>query len=99
MRVEGPDGALAKWPPPRVQLVPWVSLEMTKIYEIGPLQLDAETRVLTHAGTPMALGARGVAVLAVLVSRANEYVSKAAIMDAAWPGLVVEDGNLAVQSS
>jgi len=72
---------------------------MTKIYEIGPLQLDAETRVLTHAGTPMALGARGVAVLAVLVSRANEYVSKAAIIDAAWPGLVVEDGNLPVQIS
>ena len=47
----------------------------------------------------MALGARAVAVLAVLVSRANEYVQKSAILDAAWPGLVVEEANLAVQIS
>lgn len=72
---------------------------MTKIYEIGPLQLDPEARVLTQGGVPMALGARGVAVLAALVSRPNQYMSKAAIMDEAWPGLVVEDGNLAVQIS
>jgi len=72
---------------------------MTKIYEMGELQLDAEALVLTHEGVPTPLGPRGVAVLAVLVSRANEYVSKAVIMDTAWPGLVVEDGNLTVQIS
>ena len=72
---------------------------MTEIYDLGPLRLDMRARVLTHAGAPTALGARGVAVLAALVSRANEFVSKAAIMQAAWPGLVVEDGNLAVQIS
>jgi len=72
---------------------------MRKLYEIGPLQLDVEARVLTHAGAPVSLGARGVAVLTALVSRANEYVQKAAIMEAAWPGLVVEEGNLAVQIS
>ena len=72
---------------------------MTEIYEIGPLHLDTQARVLTQGGVPMALGARGVAVLAALVSRPNQYMSKAAIMDEAWPGLVVEDGNLAVQIS
>lgn len=72
---------------------------MKKIYEMGPLRLDAEALVLTEAGTPLALGARGVAVLSALVSRANEYVTKATIMDVAWPGLVVEEGNLAVQIS
>ena len=72
---------------------------MRKLYEIGPLQLDPEGRVLTHAGAAVPIGARGVAVLTALVSRANEYVEKAAILDAAWPGLVVEEANLAVQIS
>ena len=69
------------------------------LYEIGPLRLDPEARVLTHAGAPLALGARAIAVLTTLVGQAQEYVSKAAILDAAWPGLVVEEANLAVQIS
>jgi predicted ATPase/DNA-binding winged helix-turn-helix (wHTH) protein/Tfp pilus assembly protein PilF len=72
---------------------------MRKLYEIGELRLDPEAGVLTRAGEPVALGARAVAVLTALVSRANEYVPKAEIMDAAWPGLVVEEANLAVQIS
>jgi len=72
---------------------------MSDHYDIGPLRLDPEARVLTEGDAPVALGARGVAVLAALVSRAPEYVSKAAILDAAWPGLVVEEANLAVQIS
>ena len=35
---------------------------MTKIYEIGPFQLDAEAGVLTKAGVPVTLGSRAVAV-------------------------------------
>jgi predicted ATPase/DNA-binding winged helix-turn-helix (wHTH) protein len=68
-------------------------------YELGPFGLDPALGVLTKAGVPQPLGARAVAVLAVLVQRANEYVSKAAIIDAAWPGLVVTESNLAVQIS
>ena len=55
--------------------------------------------MLTEAGVPVALGSRAVAVLATLVERSNEYVQKGAIMDAAWPGVVVEESNLAVQIS
>jgi predicted ATPase/DNA-binding winged helix-turn-helix (wHTH) protein/Tfp pilus assembly protein PilF len=69
------------------------------LYEIGPLRLDPEAQVLTEAGTPLALGARAVAVLTVLVSQAHKYVPKAAILDAAWPGLVVDEANLSVQVS
>ena len=54
---------------------------------------------LTHEGVATALGARGVAVLSVLVGHHAEYVEKSAILDAAWPGLVVEEANLAVQIS
>src|SRR6185437_6699631 len=75
------------------------AIGMRKVYELGPFRLDTEARVLTHDGVSAALGARGVAVLAVLVSHAGEHVEKSAILDAAWPGLVVEEANLAVQIS
>src|SRR5689334_5764239 len=68
-------------------------------YELGPLRLDPRARVLTHEGVPVGLGARAVSVLAVLVDSAPEYVAKSAILEAAWPGLVVEEANLAVQIS
>src|SRR5689334_13598115 len=68
-------------------------------YEIGPFHLDPGVGVLTQAGVPQALGAQGVAVLTVLVQQADSYVSKAAILDAAWPGRVVGESNLTVQIS
>jgi predicted ATPase/DNA-binding winged helix-turn-helix (wHTH) protein len=72
---------------------------VTAVFEIGPFRLDLRAKVVTHDGKPVALGARAVVVLATLVEKANEHVTKAAILDAAWPGLVVEEGNLAVQIS
>ena len=72
---------------------------VTKIYDIGPFRLDAEALVLTEAGVPVALGSRGVAVLTALVKQPNVYVRKESIMEAAWPGVVVEENNLAVQIS
>ena len=75
------------------------SNRMRTIYELGPFRLDTEARVLTHDGVATELGARGVAALVVLVSRAGEYVDKSVIVDAAWPGLVVDEANLAVQIS
>ncbi len=72
---------------------------MTRIYDIGPFRLDSDGGALTKAGVPMALGSRAVAVLTTLVRRTNEYVQKGSIMDAAWPGVVVEESNLAVQIS
>jgi len=68
-------------------------------YHIGPLRLDVDAQVLIHDGAAVALGARAVAVLSVLVSRANEFVEKSAILNVAWPGVVVEEVNLAVQIS
>jgi DNA-binding winged helix-turn-helix (wHTH) protein len=70
---------------------------VNRVFEIGPFRLDANAGVLTRAGNPSVLGPRAVAVLKTLVEHPNQYVSKAGIIDAAWPGLVVEEGNLAVQ--
>jgi predicted ATPase/DNA-binding winged helix-turn-helix (wHTH) protein len=72
---------------------------MRKLYKLGPLLLDQESRVLTHEGVVLAVGARAVAVLSALVSHARECVTKPALLDAAWPGLVVEEANLSVQIS
>jgi predicted ATPase/DNA-binding winged helix-turn-helix (wHTH) protein len=72
---------------------------MRTIYDFGPFRLDTEARVLTFDGVATALGARGVTVLAALVSRAGEYVDKSTLVDAAWPDAVVEENNLAVQIS
>lgn len=72
---------------------------MNSIYDLGPLRLDAGTKVLLRAGAPLALGPRAIAVLKVLVERHPEYVPKAAILDAAWPDAAVEESNLAVQIS
>jgi class 3 adenylate cyclase/DNA-binding winged helix-turn-helix (wHTH) protein len=46
---------------------------------------------------PVALSKRAVALLCVLVERAGALVSKDALIEAAWPGLAIEDSNLTVQ--
>jgi predicted ATPase/DNA-binding winged helix-turn-helix (wHTH) protein len=69
------------------------------VYEIGPFRLDPGAAVLTRLGMAEALGPRAVAVFTVLVQNAHQPVTKNALMDAAWPGLVVEEANLSVQIS
>jgi TolB-like protein/DNA-binding winged helix-turn-helix (wHTH) protein len=56
---------------------------------------------LDQAGlaTPVSIGSRALALLGLLVERQGELVSKDAIMEAVWPGVVVEEGNLTVQLS
>jgi len=49
--------------------------------------------------TPIALGSRTLDLLALLVSRRGELVSKDEILAAVWPGRVVEEANLNVQIS
>ena len=68
-------------------------------FQLGPFRLGGSPDVLLLDGQPVALGARGAAVLRVLVSAAPEFVAKDRIVDAAWPGLVVEESNLSVQIS
>jgi TolB-like protein len=48
---------------------------------------------------PIAIGARALDVLRVLIAARGELVSKDEIMAAVWPGIVVEDNNLTVQMS
>lgn len=70
---------------------------MTRWLTLGPFQIDKVTNLLLRDGAPVALGPRAVAVLRVLVERAGLPVSKEELINAAWPGLAVEDSNLTVQ--
>src|SRR5258706_708868 len=55
-----------------------------------------ERRLLDH-GRPLPLGARDFDVLTTLIDRAGDLVTKAELMDRVWPGVVVEENNIAVQ--
>src|SRR5260221_14493728 len=70
---------------------------MTTIYTFGPFRLDADARILFRKTEPTGLGQRAVALLCALIERAGVPVSKDALVEAAWPGLAVEDSNLTVQ--
>jgi len=63
-------------------------------WEIRPRE-----RVLIVGGEPARIGSRAFDVLWALVQRAGHVVGKAELIDAAWPGLVVEENNLSVQIS
>ncbi|HKU05424.1 MAG TPA: winged helix-turn-helix domain-containing protein [Bradyrhizobium sp.] len=66
-------------------------------YKFGSFALDAETGALLCGGAPILLGQRGAALLRLLLDRAASPVGKDALMEAAWPGLNVEESNLTVQ--
>jgi predicted ATPase/DNA-binding winged helix-turn-helix (wHTH) protein len=60
----------------------------------GPYALFVSERRLEKEGRPVHLGGRAMDILAALVARAGEVVSKAELSEAAWPGMVVEEGSL-----
>jgi TolB-like protein/Flp pilus assembly protein TadD len=75
----------------------WIRSGMATNYKLGPFRLDAKAEILFLGAEPVALGQRAVALLRVLVERAGVPVSKNALIEAAWPGLAVEESNLSVQ--
>jgi TolB-like protein/tetratricopeptide (TPR) repeat protein len=70
---------------------------MATIHKFGPFRLDADAEILFRGAEPTVLGQRAVALLRLLLERAGAPVSKDALIEAAWPGLAIEDSNLTVQ--
>src|SRR5262245_49928521 len=60
----------------------------------GPFVLEAGQ--LSRDGKPVALGSKALALLAALEAT-DGPVSKDVLLEAAWPGTLVEDNNLTVQ--
>ena len=77
---------------------------MTTSGAVGPLrfgrfELQPSERRLLVDGESVPVGARAFDVLLALAERPDCLVSKRALMDLVWPGLVVQENNLAAQVS
>jgi TolB-like protein/Tfp pilus assembly protein PilF len=70
---------------------------MGTVYKFGSFRLDADAEILFRGDVPTVLGQRAVALLRLLLEQAGAPVSKNALIEAAWPGLAIEDSNLTVQ--
>lgn len=66
-------------------------------FTFGSFLLNLDNGTLQRKGERVALGRRGILLLAALLRRQGEIVTKAELMDAAWPGTPVEESNLSVQ--
>lgn len=65
----------------------------------GRIDVLPRQRQLLVDGAPAVLGARAFDVLLALIAGRDRVLTKNELLDAAWPGLVVEEGNLKVQVS
>jgi TolB-like protein len=63
----------------------------------GPFEFDSGSRALLRNGAPVPIGHRAALLLDALLKRPGETLTKAELLDAAWPGLAVEQNNLSVQ--
>jgi TolB-like protein/DNA-binding winged helix-turn-helix (wHTH) protein len=66
------------------------------LYEFGEFQLNIRERLLRSrvSGQSVALNQRAFETLVFLLEHRGELVSKAALLTAVWPGMVVEENNL-----
>jgi TolB-like protein/Tfp pilus assembly protein PilF len=62
----------------------------------GPFVLDRSRMALLQDGKVVPIGKRGFALLTALAD-SDDVVEKAELLEAGWPGAIVEEGNLAVQ--
>ncbi|MBL8286607.1 MAG: winged helix-turn-helix domain-containing protein [Rubrivivax sp.] len=60
----------------------------------GDYVLDMRRAELLHAGQPVALRPKALALLSILVARAGQAVPKDELLATVWPGVVVTDDSL-----
>jgi predicted ATPase/DNA-binding winged helix-turn-helix (wHTH) protein len=65
----------------------------------GRFDISPAERVLRVDGQPVALGARAFDLLLALAQRPERMVGKQELLDLVWPGVVVEEHNIAAQIS
>jgi TolB-like protein/DNA-binding winged helix-turn-helix (wHTH) protein len=70
-------------------------LKAKHLYAFGPYRLDAEERVLLRDGQPVILPPKDLETLLVLVEKAGHIVEKDELLEKVWPGVFIEEGNLA----
>jgi TolB-like protein/DNA-binding winged helix-turn-helix (wHTH) protein/tetratricopeptide (TPR) repeat protein len=70
-------------------------LKTKHLYTFGSYRLDGAERALLRNGQPVALPPKDLETLLVLVERAGHIVNKEELLERVWPGVFVEEGNLA----
>lgn len=65
------------------------------IYEFGPFRLDLEERQLRRGETLLALMPKAFETLSALIENSRHIVTKDELMNRVWPGIFVEETNLA----
>jgi len=65
-------------------------------FGFGPFFLIPEQQLLVKNETRVRIGGRALEILAALVERPGEVVSKAELLSRVWPSTFVEEGNLKV---
>src|SRR5690348_13323492 len=68
-----------------------------RCFLFGPFAFDAERAKLSRDGRRVEAGQRALGVLHALLAANGHAVTKAKLIDFAWPGAVVEESNLSVQ--
>ena len=63
----------------------------------GRFRLNAENGTLLRDGALLTIGQKSALILGALLNSKGEVLTKAQLMDAAWPGIAVEQSNLSVQ--
>jgi TolB-like protein/DNA-binding winged helix-turn-helix (wHTH) protein/Tfp pilus assembly protein PilF len=71
------------------------SLKTKPIYEFGDYRLDAEERVLIREGQNVPIPPKDIETLVVLVEKAGHIVGKDELLAKVWPGVFIEENNLA----
>jgi TolB-like protein len=66
-------------------------------FVFGPFVLNPAAGTLSRQGIPVSIGYRALRLLATLLARPGEVLTKADLIDGAWEGAAVEEGNLSVQ--
>ena len=66
-------------------------------FAFGPFVLDPEAGTLSRKGVPVPIPYRASLLLTALVNRPGEVLTKSDLIETAWQGAAVEEGNLAVQ--
>src|SRR5215475_11187254 len=71
-----------------------MSQQSNQVYEFGPFRLEAREHRLMRADQAIPLTGKAFATLRVLVEQHGRLVPKQDLMNAVWPGTVVEENNL-----
>jgi DNA-binding winged helix-turn-helix (wHTH) protein len=69
---------------------------MTKL-RFGDIEIDPAQRKIAVSGSEAKVGARAFDLLMALVERRDRIVTKGELLDVVWPGVIVEENNLAAQ--